>query len=148
MQETLICVDPGQSGAIAILYPDGKVLVEDMPGTMADIWVLFDNLAFNYPLPMSAVIEQVGQYVPGNSGPGAVKFARHCGHLEMALYAAHIPTTMVLPNTWMRGIGCPKFKEKKDRKNWIKDFVQRRFPTIKVTLKNADVLGMLVYSTK
>jgi hypothetical protein len=148
MTETIIAVDPGMSGGVAVLYPDGKVAAEDMPSTMADVWVLFDNLAFNGNLPIRAVLENAGGYMPGNSGPASAKFARHCGNVEMALFAAHIPTETVAPGVWMRGIGVPKLKDKKDRKNWIKDYVQRRFPALKVTLKTADALGILVWATK
>jgi hypothetical protein len=143
----LICVDPGATGAIACMDSNGKVWVDAMPETMADIYEYFHSLSFHDAFTMlsrKAFIEKVGGYVPGNAGPGSVKFARHVGHLEMALLACSIPTEQVSPAVWMRGIGVPKL-EKADRKRWIKDFCQRRFPSIKVTLINADALGMLAY---
>lgn len=146
--KTIIAIDPGQTGAICVRYPDGKLVTEKMPDTMADIWDLVTSFVFSWLPPAEAIIENVGGYVPGNAGPGSVKFARHVGHLEMALYAAGIPTTKVSPSVWMKALGVPPKMEKGDRKRFIKDLMQRRYPKIKVTLVNADCLGILEWGLK
>jgi hypothetical protein len=64
-------------------------------------------------------MEKVGGYQPGNSGPAAATFARHCGHLEAALYLLGVPVITVLPAKWMRVIGVPAKLEKGERKNAI-----------------------------
>ncbi len=138
--KTIISIDPGQTGAIVVRYQDGKISAYSMPETIGDLW---DTFCEDFDDP-ECIMENVGGYVPGNSGPGAVKFAKHIGQLEMALYAAGIPTTKVAPAVWMRAIRVPKL-EKKYRKHWIKDAMQRLYPTIKVTLVNADALGILTY---
>jgi hypothetical protein len=94
---------------------------------------------------MTAYMEQVGTYMPGNSGPSAAKFARHCGHLEAALYALGIPTVFVLPVKWQKAIGgFPA--DKAERKRAIKEAMARRYPHLTVTLKTADALGILTYA--
>jgi len=53
---------------------------------------------------------KTGSYVYGNSGPAAVKFARHCGHLEAFLIALQIPYHEVLPAKWQKYlIGSPSY---------------------------------------
>jgi len=158
----LICIDPGLSGAIACRV-DGKVHAFYMPETPKDILTLIlslkDENAFCW-------IEQVGTYVSGNSGVAAVTFARHCGQLDMALLAAGIKHDTVLPAKWEHAvIGKPNYpkipketpakarlkilsKRKQERKNKIKVKMQGLYPDIKVTLKNADALGMLAWAEK
>jgi uncharacterized protein YbjT (DUF2867 family) len=83
--------------------------------------------------------------MPGNSGPSAAKFARHCGHIEAALSALGIPTVFVLPAKWQKAIGgFPA--DKAERKRAIKEAMARRYPHLAVTLKTADALGLLSYA--
>ena len=148
MDKAIICIDPGAKGAIAQQYGKDKVFVETMPETIGDICDFFGNRGDQLSYKVEAYLENVGQYIPGNSGPAAVSFSRHVGHLEMALFASGIPCVKITPATWMRGIGVPTKLSKAERKRWIKDYVQRRYPKIKVNLQNADALGMLAYVTK
>lgn len=155
-----MAIDPGQNGGVA-WRSDGNVLAVKMPDTVGDIHTLLADIATYKPF---CVIEKVGGYMPGNSGPAAVKFARHCGHLDMALYATKISTIEVAPATWEHWlIGKPNYPKipkeigakdkarilahrKTERKNKIKDTVQRRFPDLKVTLATADALGILLWA--
>ena len=58
--------------------------------------------------------------MPGNSGPAAATFARHCGHLEAILYVLGIPTEQVAPGVWQRSLGeLPK--DKPERKRAIRE---------------------------
>ena len=94
---------------------------------------------------LMAVIEKVGFHRPGNSAVSTAKFARHCGHLEAALYSAGIPFEKVAPSTWMKALGALP-ADKTARKNAIKEQVARRFPHLAVTLKTADALGILCWA--
>jgi hypothetical protein len=91
---------------------------------------------------LTAVMEKVGTYVPGNHVGSACTFARHCGHLEAALYALGIPFTEVAPGVWMKKLGTLP-KDKPERKRAIRELMARRFPELEVTLKTADALGLL-----
>jgi hypothetical protein len=83
------------------------------------------------------------RYVPGNHVGSACTFARHCGHLEAALYTLGIPFTEVAPAVWMKKLGALP-KNKQARKRAIREEMQRRFPALGVTLGTADALGLLV----
>jgi len=135
----VIAIDPGEDGAIVILRANGSVEACKMPDTPKEI---FDILIKNSLYGAHCIIEKVGGYVPGNSSTAAVKFARHMGHLDMALIAACIPTEQVAPTVWQKRLGALS-KDKAERKRQIKDMMQRRYPDLKVTLINADALGIL-----
>ena len=139
----IICIDPGAGGAIAYRSSTGQIDTEPMPEGMTAICDrIRDYAEAGYD---KAIVERVGGYRPGNSGPAAAKFARHCGWLDVALYmnkiAIHKNPT---PQQWMKLMGVPKFEKVMDRKRWIKEWVQRRLPRVGVTLKTADALGMLL----
>ncbi len=139
----LVAIDPGASGAIA--WADGAhTTVHSMPDTPMDMLHLFALINTSNIVRM-CLCEKVGGYRPGNSAPAAVKFARHCGHLDMALLAASIPHKFIAPGKWMKAVMGTVPKDKKERKNAIKQEMQRLYPQLKVTLTNADALGILTY---
>jgi hypothetical protein len=141
----ILAIDPGASGGFAWTDIDGIICAAKMPATMTEQLDLLRELSVRLS-GLTAVMEKVGGYQPGNSGPAAATFARHCGHLDAALYLLGVPVIPVLPNKWMRAIGVPPKLEKGERKNAIKELVARRFPHLKVTLATADALGILLYS--
>jgi len=163
-----IAIDPGASGGIA--WDDGNDIVaaESMPKGMTEQVDELRTLKCNYP-DARVVIEKVGGYMPGNSGPAACTFARHCGNLEAALYCLEFPVEQVAPTVWQSSLGtlptAPKAprgstpevkaqyrkaqaKAKTERKNAIKEMMQRRYPHLKVTLATADALGILTWAMK
>ena len=142
---TIIAIDPGTSGGIAWTDGAGTVSAERMPDGMAAQCDRLRSIAAVLGSGAVAVMERVGGYMPGNAGPGAVKFSRHCGHIEAALYCMGVPVMQVSPATWMRICGpLPTgLDRKRERKNGIKDAVARRFPHLTVTLATADALGIL-----
>ncbi len=158
---SLIAIDPGKSGGIAYVGIDGIVQAENMPDGMtalADrLRALKEQLGHN-----RVVIEKVGQGYPGNSSKSMTTFARHCGHIEMAMYLLKFPTEQVGPKKWqqfvpglsaiprpakpdMTGMSDSEEKEAqkrhkkalavhtKARKDYIRDEMQRRYPHLKVT---------------
>jgi hypothetical protein len=140
----ILAIDPGANGGLAWITGDGQVQAVPMPDGMAETIDSLRELRCTIS-HMTAYMEQVGTYMPGNSGPSAAKFARHCGHLEAALYALGIPTVFVLPVKWQKAIGgFPA--DKAERKRAIKEAMARRYPHLTVTLKTADALGILTYA--
>jgi len=135
----LLAIDPGASGGLAYRDADGLVQAEPMPNGMTEQVDRLRGLAAEVP-GLNAVIEKVGTYMPGNSGPAAATFARHVGHLEAALYCLGIPAVQVTPQKWM-GKSWPK--KKQERKQAIRDAMQRQYPHLSVTLKTADALAIL-----
>ena len=140
----IIAIDPGASGGFAWIDRDGLVSAEPMPDGMTAICDRLRGLAC---ISRHAVVEKVGGYMPGNSGPAAATFARHCGHIEAALYCHCVATEQVTPQKWMKALGTWP-KDKAERKHAIRDAMQRRYPHLKVTLKTADALGILTYAIK
>jgi len=159
----LIAVDPGGSGGICWQINNHKVLAANMGSTPKDIYEQLKLLS-QADKNVKCYIERVGNYVAGNAGPGAVKFAKHCGHLEGFLIALEIPYYEILPATWQAFlIGKPNHpkipkevqgkerkqilaKRKTERKNKIKIRVQGLYPHLKITLATSDALGILCYA--
>lgn len=141
-----LAIDPGASGGLAWRDADGIVHAEPMPDGMTAQVDFLRSLAAGLP-GLTAIMEKVGTYVPGNHVGSACTFARHCGHLEAALYALGIPFTEVAPAVWMKKLGTLP-KDKAERKRAIREEMQRRLPGLEVTLKTADALGILVRIAK
>jgi len=143
-----LAIDPGVSGGLAWTDEDGIVQAEPMPEGMTAICDRLRELRAEGI--GAAVVERVGTYMPGNAGPAAATFARHCGHLDATLYclgysAPQGPT----PAQWQKIVpGLPKGTgaEKADRKRAIKEAMARRYPHLRVTLKTADALGILTWA--
>ena len=149
MKQLQVGVDPGASGAIVWRLSDDPpdvIHVHPMPKTPRDIFDLVGEIQSESGNTDCAVgyMENVGGYRPGNSGPASVKFARHCGHLDMALAGKGLSTKLVAPNVWMKKFLCGNVpKDKGARKNAIKWKVQQLYPAIRVTLWNADAIALL-----
>jgi len=158
---TLISIDPGQSGAIAVRDTDGRVFVDNMPDTVADLAEHLsalipsemrrdDNDRFIYPHRIHdplCILEDVGYHVAGNNASASVKFAKHVGTIHGILACWKIPYESVRPQKWQKSFGTLP-KDKSERKRRIKELVQRRYPHIKVTLANADALAILLWFTE
>ena len=144
-----IGIDPGLSGGIAILNQDGSVKeVVAMPDTPRDIY----EFLFSYREDSRCVLEDVGHGMPGQSSKATATFARHNGHLEMALLALGIPTEKVTPQKWIKVYQLKKKKEqdKNEWKNVLKAKAQSLFPQLgkKVTLKTCDALLIAEYARR
>lgn len=114
----ILGIDPGLSGALALLSPEGHVLaIEDMPTVEivvnnkkrrtvppAALVALLKKMA-----PQKAFLENVGVR-PGEGAVGAFSFGRNLGQIEGVLAALQIPTTLVHPATWKRRMSIPADK--------------------------------------
>lgn len=153
----MLSIDPGLSGAIAYDDIDHGVVAIKMPETYPDIFEALVKIMEAHPTNNVCFIEDVGTYMPGNSGPAAVTFARHCGHLDMALCALSMRRELVRPLKWQKAMSLseqPKKKGldkvtldrlKRERKSEIKEKMQAKFPKLKVTFATADALGIYCY---
>ena len=142
----IIAIDPGANGGIAIhgkVDGDYHTSVEQMPDIYPEIYDVLCN-QFHRRIHI-AVVERVGFHRQGNNASASAKFARHCGHIEMALYAAGIPIQYVAPVTWQKAMGALP-KDYKERKRKVKELMQARYPHINVTDWSADALGILTWA--
>lgn len=149
----ILAIDPGKSGGIA--WTDecgyagerGEKAVK-MPETAADLWSFFNDFTgWVSPPPLTAYLENV-HAMPKNGSKANFKLGQNLGHIEMALIAAGISIVYKTPAEWMRGIGVPTGLETTERKRWIKDRMQKRYPGVKVTNATADALGILTYAMR
>lgn len=96
----IVGIDPGKTGAIAMLYPSGDLYVEDMPTidkelNAAAISALFDE--FN---PAHIYIESVNSFGMGRQS--AFNFGQGVGVLK-GIFAAHkLPWSPVSPQRWKK----------------------------------------------
>lgn len=149
MHTMLIAIDTGANGGVAYMDRDGNIHADHMPEGMTSIIDYLRSLAIlaaqDHDHTTTVFIENVGGYMPKNSATAAVKFARHCGHVEAACYCLALPVIKVAPQTWMKATGTLP-RDKGDRKRAIKELMQRRYPHLRVTLATADALAILTYA--
>lgn len=147
MSKIILSLDPGANGGIA-LYDGTTMTAIKMPDTYADIYNYLSEVQFSHE-NVECYMENVGHGMPGQSSKATATFARHCGHLEMALFALGIPTTLVTPQKWMRhysnAVGKSTDYEKTAWKNRLKAEAQRLFPKVKVTLATSDAILIANY---
>ena len=151
-------IDPGQGktthGGIAVIGEDGDVIdVIVMPDTMSDICEFIRDVmvvAERDGHTLVAYLEDVGHGMPGQSSSSTAKFARHCGHLEMCLYALGIKTVMATPQRWQRMYQLGKGGTYDERKKRLKSKAQQLFPSLgrKVSSYTADSLLIAEYGRK
>ncbi|MCP4538511.1 MAG: hypothetical protein GY832_15355 [Chloroflexi bacterium] len=103
-----IGIDPGKTGALALLYPDNTLYFEDMPvmgnevngAAVADIIKEFT--------PRHAFLEKVNAF-GGQRGQSV--FMANYGILKGALQIVGVPYTEVTPGKWKKHFGLGKDKD-------------------------------------
>jgi len=146
----LIAIDPGLSGGIVTRSNTGEVESHKMPDTPQGILELLEDIKRASAGHCFVLMENVGKARPGNCSASVSTFAKHVGHLEMALIALQIPHEVILPTKWMNDVapGRPKGSDAavvRKRKRFIKDLMQRKYPDQRITDKTADAFGILTY---
>ena len=114
----VIGIDPGASGAIALLVSGVLVSVHDMPTVTvernksqkrqvcpAGLSLLMQQLS-----PHKAICEKVGAR-PGQGVSSMFSFGRSVGIIEGVLAAKQIPVTFTTPQAWQKQSGAAKGKD-------------------------------------
>jgi hypothetical protein len=153
MKKRLMCIDPGASGGIACIYPDGNVTAIAMldDGDLRDEIESFAAGARAEGETPVAYLEIVGGFIAGNKLPGSAmfNFGSGYGYTRGLLAMARVELHMVRPQDWQKGIpGVHGVKEKPVRKRAMKEHAARLFPHLKVTLKTADALCILDFARR
>lgn len=146
----MIGIDPGLSGGIVCLGAGGNVIeVRKMPDTPYDILECLRRFSSDSLFGGGCVcyMEKVGTGLPGQSSKATATFARHNGHLEMALLSLGIKTVEVTPQKWQKHfqLGRSTDFSKAEWKNRLKSCAQQLFPRERVTLAVADALLIAEY---
>jgi len=121
LQMFIIGIDPGASGAVAILEKSGKLVhVFDMPsleimaGGKAKKRVspemLADELKLYADQGATAVVEQVGA-MPGQGVSSMFAFGESFGLAKGVLAGLRIPTSTVTPGKWKKAMGVNAGKD-------------------------------------
>jgi len=138
-------IDPGQSGALALLTIKGDDETYTLPfkkETDADIVKVMANIQETAPLT-KCYIENVHS-MPKQGIASAFKFGKNFGLLIGALYASKIPFEFVTPVVWQRSLKCLS----KGDKNVTKTKAQQLFPGMKITHATADALLIAEYGRR
>lgn len=151
MSHVYIGVDPGATGAIAII-DKGRVETHNTPKTEQDILNLFLALADTYP-ERSCVLEQVQGFIGGEreaNGSAMFNFGWNYGSIRMALLVSNIAFDLITPQVWQKALKIPSRNTKKKEtrnqfKNRLKATAQRLFPSKPATLTNADAMLIAEY---
>ncbi len=142
-----IGVDPGVSGAIAVLWPNGDICgVMPMPSTDHGMVDAAQMAVDHGTLRGIACIEQVSAGVFGMPGrkQGAVSaftFGGAYRGIRVALIAAGIEVIDVRPQVWQTAMEC----RTKGDKRISQAKAQELFPTYQITHQCADALLLAEY---
>jgi hypothetical protein len=132
-------IDPGGSGAITAIWPDGEPATQfcKLKETGHDI---VDYLK-QFDLSNShAVIESV-HAMPKQGVSSTFAFGKSFGFCLGVLSALEIPFLLVTPLKWQNAMGC----RTRGDKNISKAAAQQRWPKLKITHANADSLLLAEY---
>ena len=137
-----IGIDPGKSGAMAIVWPDGQPATgvcrfDATPADQAD-WLLGFDLT-----QAVAVMEKVSSS-PQMGVVSAFSFGKSQGFLIGLLTAMKIPYHEVTPQKWQRAMGCMS----KGDKNVTKHAAQKLWPHLKITHRDADARLIAEYGRR
>ena len=145
-------IDPGVSGGLAVLSESGDALwVCKMPATDRELLELLGEQSAKEPT--RGLIEKLGG-MPRENGRAKqspttmFKMGRNYGALHMALAAAGIPYSEILPRAWQMNFGLLRAKSSESqtgKKNRHKQMAQQLFPTLKITHATADALLIAHY---
>jgi hypothetical protein len=132
----ILACDPGMGGGFAWTNGSG-VAVCRMPETTGDILTLLCEVN-----PQVLVLEDVPKAIFGAGPSSLAVLHRNVGFIEGCAMALGVSILRVPPKKWQKAIGMAKRpgEEQNKWKNRLKEEAQRRFPSVKVTLNNADAL--------
>lgn len=109
----IVGIDPGATGAIAIVETTGSIRCHDMPTVEVRGKRLVDphglvSLLAGQRFDM-AILEHV-QGVQGTGATSAFSFGRSFGVVEGVLAGLAVPTTLVRPQTWTKAVNVSRDK--------------------------------------
>ena len=142
MGETIIGIDPGKTGAIAVLEPAVAADVYKMPETERDVGELFVKVSENreYLFGFLELVHPIHKA----SANSTWKFGQNYGMLRAFLIACGIPFETVAPTVWQRSLRCLT----KGDKRVSKAKAQELFPHLKITRATADALLIATYGQR
>lgn len=130
-------VDPGKNGAGCQIFGDTTLFKQWSTTLDAYEWLKWSTCGpIVAPHKAFAVIEKVTR---------PAKLVGNAGEWRGLLTALHIPFKEVTPQVWQKYFGVFP-KEKRARKNALKQKAQQLYPDLDVTLQTADALLIAEYA--
>lgn len=160
--DTVIGIDPGANGGIAIWSSGYNTKVIKMPKDVRDLRDFLSYYADNFkPIVFLEKLSVRPDDVMVEGDKAAMgklyriqRMMANYEHLKALIETAGIPYVMVHPGKWSAYLGLrlvqkngPK-ETKQERKNRYKEFAKKNYPGINVTLWNADALNILHFGRK
>lgn len=96
MNRVCVGIDPGKSGAFAVIWPDGKAWA--CPWDDEDF---AENMEELKDRPCVVCVEHVSA-MPGQGVTSMFSFGHSAGYIEGVLCALHIPYELVRPQKWKK----------------------------------------------
>ena len=129
--KSFIGIDPGKTGAAALITDEGNHEILDYPGSPSLIVETFMGWESKYNIIMAA-LEKVGAR-PGQGVVSMFTFGRNLGAWEGIISAFSIPFMMPTPRQWQKGIIDPKAGT--DTKTRSLNTARRLFPDASLSRK-------------
>lgn len=141
-------IDPGNSGAIAVLTERGNVVdsIRHDNTTDVDVANFLKRMVDSERIEM-AVIEKV-HAMPAQGVSSTFKFGESYGKSQGMMLVAGIPFEYVTPRSWQKSLSIKKKQKSEssnDFKKRLKGVAQRLFPDEKIVMANADAYLIAEY---
>ena len=158
----VIGIDPGANGGIAIFVPGQNPKVAKMPKDITELRDFFAYYVENYkPIVFLEKLSVRPDDVMVQGDRAAMgkmyriqKLMANYEQIKTIMEMNNIPYVMVHPGKWTSYLGLRTtsrngVKEtKQERKNRYKEFAQKNYPSVNVTLWNADALNIMHFARK
>ncbi len=141
-----IGIDPGKSGGIMVINEIGEVEAYKCPEKVLDMSMLVKLIVGDTaPDNVNLLMERVWAR-PGKAVRAAFTYGVNYGQWLGIAASYEIKMYTVLPNDWIKWVGCPKALPVADRKRWLKSKAKELYPQLKrVTLATADAILITHY---
>jgi len=144
--KTLVAVDPGASGGLAIRDREGSIILQSMPDTLpALVGLLMIYKAAGSELWIEEVPKFTGRNIP--SSTTAVLF-QSVGRVEGAAVALGYSLHRVPPKVWQEPLGLGGRKSVDTQAAWkrkLRGKAEELYPSLDITLATADAVLVLHY---
>ena len=149
MSKTILGIDPGKSGGIAVCKRGLIVEFHKYPKTIREVYYILHEITNNWAGEPIANIERVHAF-PTDARNSAFKFGTNYGIWQGLLEGFQINCNFVAPQVWMKPLNLPK--DKQNRKHRLKTLAQnvidkQNVPMDKkrVTLNTSDAILISMY---
>ena len=136
--EATFVIDPGAKGGY-VLCLDG---LKDMTAfNLDEIGAFLEHLheykVYNRVVVIEDVPSYIGRNVPSHT---SFKLGKSCGLVEGVARGQYIPTHLISPKAWQKGLSGLQGKTGATRKRVLKDHAQRLYPNLEPTLRTTDAI--------